>query len=611
MPSAIGSAPSAEVDVDLRLPLLEQDLRRIRLLERQILQVDALDLEHGGLGVVGHGSSRQSKREPAGRRASAGAAATIGRAPADYRVPASSGTRPPRRSSATRSSQPPTWVSPMKICGTVRRPVSCDHRVALGRVAGRPGSRRSPRRRAASAAPWRARQYGQIGVVYIFDRACMRRRVPRASRSGRFSIGRLASRQALEAAGQRARVLEAELLQQSPTARGARARSGRPRTSGSALFFGRSRDVSRLAERHAARADGMAGGVLGRLADVDQHRLLAVDQAHRVGRVDRRRRRRASLSSRPEQQAARDERRRANRYQLSRTNFTVMAARAPGRAKRRIIEFALLRAARGASPHSHRAAAPPAMHKLVLLRHGESTWNLENRFTGWTDVDLTPTGVEQARAGRPAAEGRRATSSTSPTPRCSSARSGRCGTRSTRWTAPGCRCVNDWRLNERHYGALQGLNKAETAASTATSRCWSGAAATTRRRRALDADDPRSERSDPRYAELAPGAGAAHRMPEGHGRARAAVLERRRSRRRSRAGQRLLIAAHGNSMRALVKYLDGISDDDDRRPQHPERHPAGLRARRRAEADPQLLPRRRRSGGARRPRRSRTRARPR
>jgi 2,3-bisphosphoglycerate-dependent phosphoglycerate mutase len=200
------------------------------------------------------------------------------------------------------------------------------------------------------------------------------------------------------------------------------------------------------------------------------------------------------------------------------------------------------------------------MHTLVLLRHGESTWNLDNRFTGWTDVELTPAGVEQAReAGRLLkAEG---------------VEFDLCVTSVLRraiWTLWHCLDTmertwlpvhNRWRLNERHYGALQGLNKAETA------REYGDAQVLTWRRSydtpppPLATDDPRSERSDPRYAGLAPADvplteclkdTVARVMPLWEQELAPAIGN----------GQRLLIAAHGNSIRALVKYLDGISDAD-------------------------------------------------
>jgi 2,3-bisphosphoglycerate-dependent phosphoglycerate mutase len=200
------------------------------------------------------------------------------------------------------------------------------------------------------------------------------------------------------------------------------------------------------------------------------------------------------------------------------------------------------------------------MHKLVLVRHGESTWNLDNRFTGWTDVPLTPLGVAQARqAGQLVKDSGYEfdLAYTSVLKRAI-------------WTlwhaldAMDCTwlpVINDWRLNERHYGALQGLNKAETA------RQYGDAQVLLWRRSydiappALAADDPRCERADRRYAGLAPSQfplteclkdTVARVLPCWHDSLAPAI----------RAGKRVLISAHGNSMRALVKYLDGISDQD-------------------------------------------------
>jgi 2,3-bisphosphoglycerate-dependent phosphoglycerate mutase len=200
------------------------------------------------------------------------------------------------------------------------------------------------------------------------------------------------------------------------------------------------------------------------------------------------------------------------------------------------------------------------MHTLVLVRHGESTWNLENRFTGWTDVPLTATGVAQAReAGRLLKEGgfEFDLAYTSVLKRAI-------------WTLWHCLdeldrtwlpVINRWQLNERHYGALQGLDKAETA------REYGDAQVLTWRRSydipppPLAPEDPRSERGDPRYAALAPAQvplteclqdTVARVLPLWHGELAPQI----------RAGKQLLISAHGNSMRALVKYLDGISDAD-------------------------------------------------
>jgi 2,3-bisphosphoglycerate-dependent phosphoglycerate mutase len=200
------------------------------------------------------------------------------------------------------------------------------------------------------------------------------------------------------------------------------------------------------------------------------------------------------------------------------------------------------------------------MTQLVLLRHGESDWNRENRFTGWTDVDLSEAGLREAHeAGRLLREGgfdfdiaftsvlRRAIR--------------------TLWISLDeldrmwIPIEHSWRLNERHYGALQGLNKAETAAQygDAQVHLW---------RRSYDvpppplaAGDEREPGRDPRYAGLTPDElpraeslkdTVARFLPAWH---ELIVPE-------IRAGRRVLIAAHGNSLRALVKYLDGISDDE-------------------------------------------------
>lgn len=200
------------------------------------------------------------------------------------------------------------------------------------------------------------------------------------------------------------------------------------------------------------------------------------------------------------------------------------------------------------------------MYKVVLLRHGESTWNKENRFTGWTDVDLTEKGVAEARnSGKLMKEAgfefdvayvsvlKRALR--------------------TLWLAleemdqlwiP---WIKNWRLNERHYGALQGLNKAETAAKHGEDKVkmW---------RRSYDVPPPELEKSDPRF----PGNQRMYNdvdvkeiptteclkdtverfLPFWHDTIAPAIKE----------GRRVLIAAHGNSLRALVKYLDNMSDEE-------------------------------------------------
>ena len=198
------------------------------------------------------------------------------------------------------------------------------------------------------------------------------------------------------------------------------------------------------------------------------------------------------------------------------------------------------------------------MYKLVLVRHGQSTWNLENRFTGWTDVGLTDLGREEAHeAGKLLREGgyifdvaytsvlRRAIQ--------------------TLWIAleemnlEWIPVTNAWQLNERHYGALQGLNKAETAQKfgEAQVKIW--------RRSydvpppALEWDDERHPRFDPRYASLTPEQLPATEslkitlervLPYWHSTLSPVI----------KSGKRMIIGAHGNSIRALVKYLDNISD---------------------------------------------------
>jgi 2,3-bisphosphoglycerate-dependent phosphoglycerate mutase len=198
------------------------------------------------------------------------------------------------------------------------------------------------------------------------------------------------------------------------------------------------------------------------------------------------------------------------------------------------------------------------MHKLVLLRHGESTWNKENRFTGWTDVDLSDRGREEAReAGRLLRDGRYVfdLAYTSVLTRAIRTLGIALDTLDRLWIP----VVKHWRLNERHYGALQGLNKAETAAKhgEAQTKIW---------RRSYDIppppltlDDERHPSRDPRYASLAPGElplteslkdTVARFLPYFHDTIAPSIA----------SGRRVLVAAHGNSLRALVKYLDGIDE---------------------------------------------------
>mgnify|MGYP000384929462 FL=1 len=200
------------------------------------------------------------------------------------------------------------------------------------------------------------------------------------------------------------------------------------------------------------------------------------------------------------------------------------------------------------------------MYKLVLIRHGESTWNLENRFTGWTDVDLTPLGVEQAK---------------------------RCGeilkangyhfdlaytsvlqrAIHTLWNCldamqrPWLPVVHSWRLNERHYGALQGLNKAETAKKYGDAQVLAWRRSYDVPPPALTEEDERTEKHDERYAKIDPSLvplteclkdTVARVLPFWNDSIAPSL----------KAGKKPLIVAHGNSIRALIKYLDQMSDTD-------------------------------------------------
>jgi 2,3-bisphosphoglycerate-dependent phosphoglycerate mutase len=200
------------------------------------------------------------------------------------------------------------------------------------------------------------------------------------------------------------------------------------------------------------------------------------------------------------------------------------------------------------------------MHKLVLIRHGESTWNLENRFTGWTDVDLTATGLEQAKnAGQllKAAGFDFDVAYTSVLKRATRTLWHVLDEMDRTWLP----VVNNWRLNERHYGALQGLNKADMARQYGEAQVLAWRRSYDVPPPPLEPADPRCEKGDLRYARLKPGQvplteclkdTVARVMPFWN-EALAPALK---------SGRRLVVAAHGNSIRALVKYLDGISDQD-------------------------------------------------
>ena len=200
------------------------------------------------------------------------------------------------------------------------------------------------------------------------------------------------------------------------------------------------------------------------------------------------------------------------------------------------------------------------MHKLVLIRHGESTWNQTNRFTGWTDVDLTDTGIEQAKnAGRSLkAEGYDFDVAYTSVLKRATRTLWHCLDEMDRTWLP---VVNSWRLNERHYGALQGLNKAETARQYGEAQVLIWRRSYDTPPPALAPTDPRSERSDVRYARLKPEQiplteclkDTVQRVMPFWNEALAPAMK---------AGKRILVAAHGNSIRALVKSLDHIADSE-------------------------------------------------
>jgi 2,3-bisphosphoglycerate-dependent phosphoglycerate mutase len=200
------------------------------------------------------------------------------------------------------------------------------------------------------------------------------------------------------------------------------------------------------------------------------------------------------------------------------------------------------------------------MYKIVLLRHGESTWNNENRFTGWTDVDLTALGVDEARAaGRLLKKEGYAFDKayTSVLKRANKTLNIVLEELDALWLP----VEHSWRLNERHYGALQGLNKAETAAQYGDEQVLQWRRSYDTPPPPLDDGDERLTVDDPRYASL-PHARFPRTeclkdtverfVPYWETTIVPSVL----------SGQRILIAAHGNSLRALIKYLDGISDHD-------------------------------------------------
>lgn len=199
------------------------------------------------------------------------------------------------------------------------------------------------------------------------------------------------------------------------------------------------------------------------------------------------------------------------------------------------------------------------MKKLVLIRHGESTWNKENRFTGWTDVDLSAQGVEEARAaGRLlAAEGYDFDiACTSVLKRAIRTLNLALEEMDRLWLP----VEKDWRLNERHYGALQGLNKAETAKKFGEDQVLVWRRSYDTPPPELPAGDERDASRDRRYANLGAGVPRTECLKDTV--ARVVPYWHERIAPRVAAGERVLVAAHGNSLRAFVKFLDGMSDDE-------------------------------------------------
>jgi len=200
------------------------------------------------------------------------------------------------------------------------------------------------------------------------------------------------------------------------------------------------------------------------------------------------------------------------------------------------------------------------MYKIVLLRHGESDWNQKNLYTGWTDVDLTPKGIEEARSGAKSMKEAGFTFDIAYTSVLKRAIR-------TLWIALDemdlmwIPVVRSWRLNERHYGALQGLNKAETAVKYGEAQVKLWRRSYDVRPPALEVTDARYPGHDPRYKGLKPAEiptceclkdTVARFLPFWND----VVIPS------MKAGNRVIIVAHGNSLRSLVKHLDNISDED-------------------------------------------------
>ncbi len=200
------------------------------------------------------------------------------------------------------------------------------------------------------------------------------------------------------------------------------------------------------------------------------------------------------------------------------------------------------------------------MYKLVLIRHGESQWNLDNRFTGWHDVDLTETGINQAKNAGQILKSHGFDfdlTYTSVLKRAIRTLWHVLDEMDRTWLP----MVHTWRLNERHYGGLQGLNKSETAAKYGDEQVLVWRRSYSTPPPALEHGDERWEGSDIRYAKLQPSEiprteclkdTVARVLPVWNDSIAPAI----------KAGKRIVISAHGNSIRALVKHLDNVSDED-------------------------------------------------
>lgn len=200
------------------------------------------------------------------------------------------------------------------------------------------------------------------------------------------------------------------------------------------------------------------------------------------------------------------------------------------------------------------------MYKIVLMRHGESTWNKENRFTGWTDVDLTPQGEAEAVAAGQLLKKEGYSfdvAFTSVLKRANKTLNAVLEQLDQLWIP----VTHHWRLNERHYGALQGLNKAETAAKFGDDQVLVWRRSYDIPPPALEEGDARLDDKEPRYADMKPGEfprteclkDTVARFVPYWIESIAPVVK---------SGKRVIIAAHGNSLRALIKYLDNVSDDE-------------------------------------------------